>query len=98
METTIRWKQKAVNQFAEAIKYIEEDSPLNAEKFEKEILKKIDNLIMQPERYPPDKFKNDNDGSYRAFEIFNYRISYRFISNQIRIFRIRHTKMTPLIY
>lgn len=62
METTIRWKQKAVNQFAEAIKYIEEDSPLNAEKFEKEILKKIDNLILQPERYPPDKFKNDNDG------------------------------------
>jgi plasmid stabilization system protein ParE len=98
MEITIRWKQKAVNQFADAIKYIEKDSPLNAEKSEKEILKKIDNLLFQPERYQPDKFKKNNDGSYRAFEVFSYRISYRYISNQIRIFRIRYTKMSPLNY
>lgn len=35
METKIAWKQKAVNQFAEAIKYIEKDSPLSAEKFKR---------------------------------------------------------------
>lgn len=81
MEIAIRWKQKAVNQFTDAIKYIEKDSPLNAKKFKKEILKKIDNLFFQPERYQPDKFKKNNDGSYRAFEIFCYRISYRYISN-----------------
>lgn len=98
MEITIRWKQQAVNQLAAAIKYIEKDSPLNAGKFEKEILKKINNLLLQPERYQPDRFKKNNDGSYRAFEIFSYRISYRYISNQIRIFPIRHTKMSPLNY
>lgn len=98
MRIIILWKQKAVQQFADAIKYIERNSPTNAEKFEKEILKKIDDLILQPERYQPDKFKRNNDGSYRAFEIFSYRVSYRYTSNQIRIFRIRHTKMNPLKY
>lgn len=73
MKLTIRWKQKAVKQFVEAIKYIEEDSIANAEKFEKQILKKLDELLLQPERYQVDKFKVKNDGSYRAFEKFNYR-------------------------
>jgi plasmid stabilization system protein ParE len=80
---------------ADAVKYIEEDSLKNAEKFKREILKKIDELLLQPERYSPDKYKINNDGSYRAFEIFSYRISYRYISNQIRIIRLRHTKMNP---
>ena len=98
MITTIRWTQEAVRQFTAAIKYIEKDSLINADKFKKEFLKKIDRLLLQPERYQPDKFKINNDGSYRAFEIFRYRISYRFISNQIRIFRIRHTKRNPLYF
>ena len=98
MEVTIRWKRKAVRQLANAIKYIEEVSLVNAEKFEKEILKKLAELLLQPERYQPDKFKINNDGSFRAFEIYGYRISYRYTSNQIRIIRIRHTKMNPQNY
>ncbi|MEO8854002.1 MAG: type II toxin-antitoxin system RelE/ParE family toxin [Ginsengibacter sp.] len=98
MEATIRWKKSAVSQFAKAVKYIEKDSPINSEKFEKEILKKIDGLLSRPERYPPDKYKTNNDGSYRAFEILGYRISYRFTQDQIRIFRLRHTSMSPLNY
>lgn len=98
MELTIRWHRKAVGQLTDAIKYIEEDSPVNAEKFEKEILKKTAELLLQPERYQPDKFKINNDGSFRAFEIYSYRISYRYTSDQIRIIRIRHTKMNPQNY
>ncbi|MDQ2718813.1 MAG: type II toxin-antitoxin system RelE/ParE family toxin [Bacteroidota bacterium] len=98
MELTIRWKRKAVRQLADAIKYIEEDSLVNAETFEKEILKKLAGLVLQPERYQPDKFKTNNDGSFRPFEIHSYRISYRYTSNQIRIIRIRHTKMNPQNY
>lgn len=88
MELTIRWKRQAVKQFTDAIKYIEADSPKNAEKFEKEILRKIDELLLQPERYHPDKFKIKNDGSYKAFEVFSYRVSYRFVSNQKELFPI----------
>jgi plasmid stabilization system protein ParE len=98
MELTIRWHRKAVGQLADVIKYIEDDSLVNAEKFEKEILKKTAELLLQPERYQPDKFKINNDGSFRAFEINSYRISYRLTSNQIRIIRIRHTKMNPKNY
>lgn len=98
MQLTIRWHRKAVGQLADAIKYIEDDSPVNAEKFEKEILKRIAELLLQPERYQSDKFKINNDGSFRAFEINSYRISYRHTSNQIRIISIRHTKMNPKNY
>lgn len=98
MKLTFRWNRKAVRQLADAIKYIEEDSLFNAEKFEEEILKKLAELLLQPERYQSDKFKINNDGSFQAFEIYRYRISYRYTSNQIRIIRIRHTKMNPLNY
>jgi len=27
--------------------------------------------------FPPDKFKKNNDGTWRAFEKYHYRISYR---------------------
>lgn len=37
----------------------------------------------------------NNDGSFRAFEIYHHRISYRLLKNEVRIIRIRHTKMNP---
>lgn len=98
MNLIIRWDRKAIQQFADAIEYIEEDFLISADKFKQEILKKLDELLLQPERYQTDKFKNKIDGSYRAFEIFSYRISYCNISNQICIIRLRQTKMNPQHY
>lgn len=98
MDIFVRWDRKAIQQFADAIEYIEKDSLINADKFKQEILKKLDELLLQAERYATDKFKNKNDGSFRAFEIFSYRISYRYVSDQIRIIRLRHTKMNPKYY
>ncbi len=74
------------------------DSEITAEKFEKEIIKKLNELLIQPERYSPDKFKKNNNGSFRAFESFKYRVSYQYFSNQIRVIRLRHTRMNPLPY
>lgn len=51
-----------------------------------------------PQKYNPDKYKTKNDGSFRAFEMYHYRISYRYKGSEIRIVRIRHTKMNPLTY
>ncbi len=98
MVLAIKWNKKAVKQFDDLIKYIEQDSPMGAEKVKKEILLKIDSLLRHPEKCNPDKFKLNNDGTFRAFELYSYRISYRFILNDIRIIRIRHTKMNPLRY
>ena len=55
-------------------------------------------LPENPEKHTLDKFKKDNDGTWRAFEKHHYRISYRIIKNQIRIVRMRHTRKSPLTY
>jgi plasmid stabilization system protein ParE len=95
---SIKWNKRALKQFDDLVKYIEEDSLINAEKVKLGILIKIDGLLKHPEKYNPDKYKINNDGSFRAFELYHYRISYRFVINEIRIIRIRHTKMNPLKY
>jgi plasmid stabilization system protein ParE len=64
----------------------------------KTILESIKELIKNPEKYPSDKYRLDKNVSYRAFEIYSYRITYYVASDEIRIIRIRHTKMNPLIY
>jgi plasmid stabilization system protein ParE len=94
----IKWNRKALQQFDDAIAYIEAHSPANAEKAKKNILTRIDELLKHPERYNPDKYKIRNDNSYRAFEIHQYRISYRYKHPDVRIIRVRHVKMNPLSY
>ncbi len=98
MELSIKWNKSAIRQLNDIVKYIEEDSLLAAEKVKREILLKIESLIKHPEKYNPDKYKLNNDGCFKAFEINHYRISYRFIRSEIRILRLRHTKMNPLKY
>jgi plasmid stabilization system protein ParE len=82
----------------EAYAYIKKDSLQNAEKVRSKILASIKELIKNPERYPPDKYRLNNDGSYRAYEIYKYRISYHVSPTEVRVIRIRHTKMIPLEY
>lgn len=98
MKLSIKWNRRALKQLDELIEYIEDDSPSNAEKVKNDILLKINALLERPESYKPDKYKINNDRSYRAFEIHRHRISYRYKGSEIRIIRIRHTKMNPLKY
>jgi plasmid stabilization system protein ParE len=92
------WSKRAKTALLEAYVYIRDDSPQNAAKVRDEIIDLTIELPMHPEKYPPDKYKKGNDGSYRAFEIYHYRISYRIMDSEIRIVRMRHTHRTPLSY
>jgi plasmid stabilization system protein ParE len=65
----ISWDKKAILYLSEAIRYIRKDSPQNAEKAKKEILQQIRELAKKPEMHNPDKYKSDNTGNYRAFEL-----------------------------
>ena len=94
----IVWSITALKQFEAAINYIGEDSIQNAEKVRREILEKIQNITANPEIYYTDKYKTNNDASYRAFELYRYRIAYRFKEKGISIFRIRHTSREPKDY
>ncbi|MHB1178098.1 MAG: type II toxin-antitoxin system RelE/ParE family toxin [Daejeonella sp.] len=55
-------------------------------------------LSEHPEKHPLDKFKKNNDGTWRAFEKYHYRISYRITPKEIRVVRLRHTSKSPLNY
>jgi plasmid stabilization system protein ParE len=94
----IVWNKLAVKQFADAIAYIRSDSPQNAEKVKEDLLKEIEKLIAAHAIFSPDKYKLNNDGNYRAFEKFKFRVSYYVAKEEIRILRIRHTRRRPLSF
>lgn len=92
------WTPKASAELKKAFKYISVDSPTNAKKVISVLLDIADKIAMQPEMFPPDKYKKSNDGSWRAFEKYRYRISYRITKDAIHIVRMRHTSQSPLYY
>jgi len=92
------WSKQAQAELAKAYEYIYEDSPKNAAKVRDEIIDTTIELPKHPEFYPPDKYKKNNDGTWRALELHRYRISYRVMKNEIRILRLRHTSRSPQTY
>jgi plasmid stabilization system protein ParE len=92
----IHWENEAKLHLKQACAYIRKDSVQNALKVKKEILDIITTLSIYPEKYSLDKYKKNNDGSYRSFEKHHYRIAYRVSDNKIIILMIRHTSMQPL--
>ena len=98
MKRKILWDKQALHYFRSAIQYIREDSPQNADKVKSEILKKINELSIRPDIHNPDKYKVDNNGNYRAFELHRLRVGYLIKENEIIIARIRNTRQEPLDY
>jgi plasmid stabilization system protein ParE len=91
----VQWGKRAERQFLEAIEYIKKDSEQNAEKVGRILLQIIDNLPNHPEQYGLEKYKLPNDGSYRYFIKYHYRISFRVQKNTVKIIRVRHQKRKP---
>lgn len=95
---TVVWNKVAEVSLRKAYQRIKEDSPQNAEKVREEVLAATRKLSDHPEIYPPDKFKSQNPGNYRAFEKYSYRIAYRHTEKEVRILRVRHVKQEPKGY
>ena len=92
------WSKSAKAELKKAYLYIALDSLQNAKMVRDEIIDLTIALSNNPEKYTLDRYKKDNDGSWRAFEKFHYRVSYRILKNEIRIVRMRHTSKSPLGY
>ena len=100
MGKEVIWSRPAIRHTEEIHAYILEDSGA-LETADKVISKLLDSskiLSERPDFFPRDKYKKDNDGSYRAYEILRYRIAYRILKNKVRILPVRHTSREPLEY
>jgi plasmid stabilization system protein ParE len=92
------WSHSAKAELKKAFDYIALDSLQNAQMVRDTLIDETIDLQENPEKYPLDKFKKVNDGTWRAFEKHHYRISYPIFKNHIRIVRLRHTSKSPLTY
>jgi plasmid stabilization system protein ParE len=92
----IKWNKGAVDSLLEIIEFLNDnDFEDYAERLKTNLLIIISNLPKTFDLCRPDKYKNNNDGSFKAFEYENYRVSFRVKDGEIRILRIRHTKRRP---
>ncbi len=100
MGKKVIWARPAIDQTEEIHAYIIEDSGSleTADRVVDTIFDSSDILSERPEIYPKDKYKKDNDGSYRAYEVLRYRVAYRVLKDTVRILRVRHTSREPLEY
>jgi len=98
VQKIVVWSPQAMQQLEKAYDYILKYSFQNAEKVRKDILESTRKVGNYPEIYPLDKYRKDNDGSFRAYEVHRYRISYQVTPSTIIIIRVRHTKMQPKKY
>ena len=92
------WRKLALKQLNKAFNYIKRESLQAAKKVREEIFVKTEELKYNPEIYPLDKYRKNNDGTIRAFEVYSYRITYQITTYEIRILRVRHTKREPLVH
>ncbi|TDO70460.1 plasmid stabilization system protein ParE [Flavobacterium chryseum] len=97
MEKEIIWSNTAQNQLKKIYFYLVKQSKniQTPNKVVSAIHSSVTILQTNWEIYELDEMKKSNDGNYRAFEIYNYRISYKITPNEIQILRIRHTSRNP---
>ncbi len=97
MESVLIWSVDALNQLEDIHFYIlfESKSIRVADKVVDTIFESTKVLKTQSEIYELDNQRNNNDGSFRAYFVYNYKISYRILGSEIQILRVRHTSRKP---
>ncbi len=92
----VNWNNQAALSLKKAYDRILKESYSNAALVKNGIRELVDSLPENPEKYPPDKYRKNNPGNYRAFEAYSYRVAYRY--SEIRILRLRHVRQEPKEY
>lgn len=95
-EIPVIWTETTKKQLEQIYLYIAEASSITqADNVFIKLINSTSQLPKHPHINPPDKYKIDNDDSYRAYEIFHFRISYKITEKAIFIVRIRSTHQNP---
>jgi plasmid stabilization system protein ParE len=97
MGKKIIWSYDALEQLEDIHFYIlfESKSIRIADKVVDVIFDSTEILKTNSEIYELDELKNKNDGSFRSYFIYDYKISYQITEISILILRVRHTARKP---
>ena len=95
---TIVWSKNAASQYYEILEFLEDKAPEALSIVGNALFDVIDDLATQYNNHPSDRFKKNNDGTYKAAVVYSYRISYQVKEATVNILRIRHTSREPLNY
>lgn len=95
---TVTWSKAATSQYYDILAYLSEEAPEAVGIVGNALLDMIESLVTEYNNHPPDRFKKNNDGTFKAAVVFSYRISYQIGDISVNILRIRHTSKEPLEY
>lgn len=91
-------QKNATKQYYQILEYLTNEAPEAINIVGNALLDMIESLALEYNNYPPDRFKKNNDGTFKAALVFNYRVSYQISDKDIYILRIRLTSREPMNY
>ncbi|MFN8153813.1 MAG: type II toxin-antitoxin system RelE/ParE family toxin [Bacteroidia bacterium] len=96
----IVWDRNALDHFKSILIYLEKQSLQAPSIVKGAVLSRLAAVRKNPLISETDKLKELPNKDFRAFVVFNYRVTYQIKSDEreIRILRIRHTSQEPLGY
>lgn len=97
---TIIWDKIALDEFKDILDYLSKQSAQAPVIVRKGLFSRLQDIERNPFIFEVDKLKDPPSKEFRAFVIYNLRISYQIKETikEIRILRIRHTSREPLGY
>ena len=97
---TIIWDRIALDHFKEILDYLSKQSSQAPKIVREGVLLRLDEVKKNALIFEIDKLKDTPNAEFRAFVIYNYRITYQVkeATKEIRVLRIRHTSREPLGY
>ena len=97
---TIIWDRIALDNFKDILDFLSKQSSQAPKVVKRRIFSLLSDIEKNPFIFEIDKLKDDPNKEFRAFVIYNFRITYQIkeTTKEIRILRIRHTSREPLGY
>lgn len=96
----IIWDRNALENFKEILSFLSKQSSQAPKIVKDGILSRLEIIKTNALICETDKLKDKPSTEFRAFVIYNYRITYqiKMAMQEIRIIRIRHTSREPFDY
>ena len=97
---TIIWDRIALDDFKDILDYLSKQSSQAPKIVREGVLSRLNRIKTNPLIFEIDKLKDNPNNEFRAFVIYNLRITYQIkvATKEIRILRIHHTSREPFGY